>query len=201
MVIRVAVSDPLPVFRHGVLAILRDAGFGAEAPPDLMAWIQQKGGTGVLLTLHSPEDWALLTEICRAHADVVVVAMLDHANVTAYVRALTAGAAAAVPRDATPQALREAFEAAIHGRSLLPVEVIRALTAGTLADDQAAGALTLREIDWLQQLAHGITVADLAGRTGYSERMMFRLLRNTYDKLHVSNRTEALIQARDRGWL
>lgn len=79
--------------------------------------------------------------------------------------------------------------------------MVRALTAGTLAVDQASGDLTLREIDWLQQLARGITVADLAERAGYSERMMFRLLRTLYAELHASHRTEALIRARDRGWV
>jgi DNA-binding NarL/FixJ family response regulator len=58
-----------------------------------------------------------------------------------------------------------------------------------------------REIDWLHQLAGGLTVGQLAARVGYSERMMFRLLRELYDRLQVKGRTEALMLARQRGWL
>jgi DNA-binding NarL/FixJ family response regulator len=201
MVVRVAVSDPLPAFRRGVMAILGDAGFDSEAPHDLIAWIQREERKVILLTLRSPDDWALLTAIRRTRADVTVVAVLDEANDASYVRALMAGAVAAVPRDAAPHALRETFEAALQDRSLLPIKVVRALTAAEQTADQTAGAITAREIDWLQQLAHGVTVADLADRAGYSERMMFRLLRNLYNKLQVSNRTEALMLARDRGWV
>ena len=50
-----------------------------------------------------------------------------------------------------------------------------------------------REIEWLQQLADGITVAQLADRTGYSERAMYRLLRGLYTELDVKTRTEALM--------
>jgi DNA-binding CsgD family transcriptional regulator len=51
----------------------------------------------------------------------------------------------------------------------------------------------------LQQLAGGITVAQLAHRAGYSERAMYRLLRGLYIKLDVKTRTEALMLARARG--
>jgi len=41
----------------------------------------------------------------------------------------------------------------------------------------------------------------IAERAGYSERMMFRLLRDLYQRWGVANRTEAIIHARDNGWL
>jgi DNA-binding CsgD family transcriptional regulator len=44
-------------------------------------------------------------------------------------------------------------------------------------------------------------VGQLADQAGYSERAMFRMLRNLYAKLKVSTRTEALMHARERGWL
>jgi DNA-binding NarL/FixJ family response regulator len=63
------------------------------------------------------------------------------------------------------------------------------------------GPLTAQEIDWLRRLTDGTSVSRLADHVGYSERMMFRLLAQTYAKLGVDNRTKAIIQARDRGWL
>jgi len=37
MLVRIAVADPLPVFRHGVVEILRAAGFESETPDDIFA--------------------------------------------------------------------------------------------------------------------------------------------------------------------
>jgi DNA-binding NarL/FixJ family response regulator len=90
--------------------------------------------------------------------------------------------------------------AAISGRSVLPVEVVRALTA--TGDVQRPDRIPPEtEISWIRQLTQGLTVARLAERAGYSERMMFRLLRDLYQRWGVANRTEAIIHARDNGWL
>jgi DNA-binding NarL/FixJ family response regulator len=50
-------------------------------------------------------------------------------------------------------------------------------------------------------LASGRTVSQLAEQSGYSERAMFRLLRKVYVRMQVRNRTEALLRARQQGWL
>ena len=201
MSLRVAVFDPLPVFRHGIMAALNDTGFRSEAPDDLLAWIHEEEPRVVLMTLRSTEDLALLTQLHEARPEVVVVAVLEDAGVRSYVRALTAGAVSAVPRDAPPEEVRKVFEAAVSGTSLLPAEVVRALVS---PEEPAPGAPELpspREIEWLQTLASGFTVGQLADRAGYSERAMFRMLRNLYAKMNVGNRTEALMQAHERGWL
>jgi DNA-binding NarL/FixJ family response regulator len=49
-------------------------------------------------------------------------------------------------------------------------------------------------------LASGRIVSQLAERSGYSERAMFRL-RKVYVRMQVRNRTEALLRARQQGWL
>jgi DNA-binding NarL/FixJ family response regulator len=83
-----------------------------------------------------------------------------------------------VPRDAAPATARAAFEAAVNGNSLLPIEVLQALASapGDATIATTGDTPTAREIEWLRELAHGVSVAQLADRAGYSERMMFRLL-------------------------
>jgi DNA-binding NarL/FixJ family response regulator len=202
MSIQIAVSDPLPVFRRGIMATLGEAGFRPEAPEDLLAWIRQENRRVVLLTLESVEDWSLLAQLHEANADVLVVAVMADTDVRAYVQAVVTGAVAAVPRDAPPELVRQVFEAAVAGRSVLPVEVVRALaSAGTRPTPDGGDAPSAREVDWLRELARGATVAKLAERAGYSERAMFRLLRQMYVRIGARNRTEALIQAHGRGWL
>ena len=97
--------------------------------------------------------------------------------------------------------MQRAFEAAVDGRSLLPVAVLRAITAGAPNGEMGSTSPSEEERNWLRQLAQGSSVADLAEHAGYSERMMFRLLRALYVKLQAPNRTVALIRARDEGWL
>ena len=76
MFIRIAVFDPLPVFRRGVLATLGDAGFDADSPDDLMAWARDEERRLVLLTLASPGDWNLLAEILVARRAAAQNAMI-----------------------------------------------------------------------------------------------------------------------------
>lgn len=200
MAVRIAVSDPLPVYRRGMLATLGEAGFDPETPADLLDWVREEARMVVLLTLESGADWSLLARIRQERADVVVVAVLPDASLPAYIRAVAAGAVTALPRDAAADVFRRVFEEAVQGFSILPVEVVHALAA---PHEQASNGpqLAPHELGWLRELANGATVARLAERSGYSERAMFRLLRDLYATLNVKNRTEALMLAQRRGWL
>ncbi|WP_433202267.1 DNA-binding response regulator [Dactylosporangium sp. CS-047395] len=199
-VLRIAVSDPLPSFRHGVMTLLAAAGFASEAPEDVLAWARVDEPRMVLFTVRAAADWTALAQMCNTSAAPTVLALLEDASVPSYVRALAAGASGAVPRDAPLDALRSAFEAAVRGDTLLPTAVLRALARPDRLEPQPE-APTVDEQQWLHHLAAGDSVARLAERAGYSERMMFRLLRDLYTKIGAANRTEALIRARDEGWL
>jgi DNA-binding NarL/FixJ family response regulator len=201
MFIRAGVWDPLPLFCRGLLALLAAAGFDAELPEDLMSWVCCDGAKILLMTLATPKDWQLFTALKPARPDLAVVAILADPNLTSHVRAICAGAVSVIPRCAEPSLVRRALEAAVDGRSLLPVAVLRAITAGAPNSKVGCNGPSEQEINWLRQLARGSSVADLADQAGYSERMMFRLLRALYVKLEAPNRTVALIRACDEGWL
>jgi DNA-binding NarL/FixJ family response regulator len=201
MSVRIAVSDPLPMFRRGMIATLGDAGFQPEAPEDLLTWARQRQRGIVMLTLHLPEDWRLLTDLRKASEDVVVIAVLNDAQTETCVRAIVAGAGAVVSRGAEPESVKRVFDAAVEGKSLLPTEVVRALASPRSSLNEDEAALSARELEWLKGLASGLTVAQLADRFGYSERAMFRLLRDLYARMRVQNRTEALMYAHRQGWL
>jgi DNA-binding NarL/FixJ family response regulator len=200
MSIRVAISDPLPAYRHGMLVSLGDAGFQPEAPRDLLQWAVQEPRRAILMTLDSQEDWALLAELQAAGADVPVVAAIPEGDVALQVRAVVTGAIATVSRGAPPESVQRVLEAAVDGVSMLPVEVVRALAARQLPLSREP-RVSRREIQWLQALAKGQTVSQLAEHAGYSERAMFRLLRDLYARMGVGGRTEALMHAHQQGWL
>jgi DNA-binding NarL/FixJ family response regulator len=199
--IRIAVSDPLPVFRRGLMAVLGDAGFEPRTPEELLAWIRDGQRPVVLLTLLLADDWSLLARLRETRADTLVIAVVADTSIRGHVQAILGGAVAVVARNALPETVRGVFEAAVSGKSLLPVEVVRALTAPRPFPEEDETTPSPQEIGWLRELAMGTTVARLADRAGYSERAMFRLLRELYLRVGARNRTEALMHAQERGWL
>jgi DNA-binding NarL/FixJ family response regulator len=200
MSVRVAVSDPLPMFRRGVMACLDDVLVEPEIPTDLRTWAHSADRRVILLTVSAATDWDLLSDLCQMR-DVVVVAILEEASVASYLRAISAGAASAMPRTVSMTELRAVFRAAVDGSSLLPTDVVRALVGRGSEHASATDHPSTREIGWLRDLANGVSVGRIAEGAGYSERMMFRLLRELYTRLGARNRTEALMLAREREWI
>ena len=200
MSVRVAVSDPFPMFRLGVMACLEDLTVEIEIPTDVRAWAHEAERRVILLTIQAAADWDLLSDLCQ-RPDILVIAMLDDATVAGYLRAISNGATGAIPRTVSTAELRAVFQAAVEGNTLLPTEVVHALTGRDTEHPPLTEHPSTREIAWLRDLANGVSVARVADGAGYSERMMFRLLRDLYGRLGARNRTEALMLARERDWI
>jgi DNA-binding NarL/FixJ family response regulator len=183
------------------MAVLGDAGFEPQTPEELLSWIREEQRPVVLLSLLSSDDWRLLARLREARADTMVIAVLADASTRSHVQAIRGGAIAAVTRDAPPDTMRKVFNAAVAGKSILPVEVVRGLATLEPPEEEDEWVPSPQQVDWLRELALGTTVARLADRAGYSERAMFRLLRELYVRIGARNRTEALIRAHERGWL
>jgi DNA-binding NarL/FixJ family response regulator len=198
--VRVAVWDPLPIYRRGIMTALAGAGLSSEEPEDLLEWSSEQPRRVAFLTVQSKQELTLLTQLKGSWPDLILIAVLADENVEMHVKAVEAGATAAVGRTATPEEMLEVFNAAIRGVSMLPAEAVRALAAPKAPDDETI-QLKPREIEWLRALSQGRTVAQLAENVGYSERAMYRLLRDMYRRMHAANRTEAVVKASRAGWL
>ncbi|MBM7774708.1 DNA-binding NarL/FixJ family response regulator [Actinokineospora baliensis] len=194
--IRIAVVDPLPLFQQGVSAVLTAAGHVVEAPVDIVTWAVKAPSAVILLTVRLEQDWDLLAELRRMAAAHAVVAVVERPSSATGVRAVRAGARSVLFRDAPAEALRHTVEATISGQAVLPPQVVTALAT---ADGQ--DTVTPEQLTWLRQLATGRTVTEVAGHAGYSERAMYRLLNGLYRHMGVGSRLEAIIRARDAGWL
>lgn len=196
--VRAAVVDPLPLLRHGIAAALADLDCPVDCPDDLLGWASGPATRVVVLSLSGPAEWDLMAELHTARPEALLLALLEKPDPEGYVRAFRSGAVTALPRQCTPDALRRSLAALLEGDSIVPIAAVQSLVAGV---GSAVENLSPQELEWLRQLAGGDTVAKLAKAAGYSERMMFRLLRALYGKLAARNRTEALMYARDRGWI
>ncbi|WCN81792.1 helix-turn-helix transcriptional regulator [Micromonospora sp. LH3U1] len=198
--LRIAVSDPLPMFGRGIAQVMGDTDHDVEFPGDLFTWSGYAGQHLISLTLLGPSDWTLLATLRDSRPRTAVVAVIENGDVDLCVRALTSGAVGVMAREADAGTVRSVLSAAASGHSLLPADVVRALTSPPRSA-QAGHVPTEIEISWIRLLAQGFTVARLAAHAGYSERMMFRVLRAIYGRWDVANRTEAIVHARGNGWI
>lgn len=189
------------MYRQGVDAILSTAGHLVESPGDVLAWVRQERRGVVLLALLREHDWELLGRLREVSSGHGVIALIAEQSVVLGTRAVRAGARSVLPREVTAAVLRRTVEATFEGQAVLPADVVTALATGAHRAQPSPEMLSPQRLSWLRQLAEGVTVAELAGRAGYSERAMFRLLQTLYREMGVTTRIQAIVRAQEQGWL
>lgn len=200
--VQVAVVDPLPLFRDGAVAALAAAGYVVQTPGDALTWMRKAPRAVMVLSVLGEADWRILAEAAAISSTTLsVVVMLEEESAAAGVRAVRAGAQAVLARCASAEVLRRTVSAVIDGQSVMPAAVTGALVSGVGLSAGSVRLLSGERLSWLRALAAGSTVARLADEAGYSERAMFRLLSALYRDMGVGGRVEALMRARDEGWL
>jgi DNA-binding NarL/FixJ family response regulator len=203
---RIAVWDPLPVYRRGIIATLSDVGFsveGPEEPDDLLAWSAEKERRVALVTLDCPEPgqgWSTLSQLKHLESGAIVVALLTDVVLESYIRAISLGATSAVARNAAPETIRQVVVEATYGRTLLPTRVV-SFMATQLQPAPPHDRPSEEHLEWLRALSRGTRIAQIADLAGYSERAMYRRLKDMYREIGARNRTEAIMKASQSGWL
>ncbi|WP_217163907.1 response regulator transcription factor [Streptomyces sp. AC512_CC834] len=110
-------------------------------------------------------------------------------------RAMEAGAAGFLVKDAPVEGLADAIRRVLDGETVVdPALAAAALSAGP-------SPLTARECDVLRASADGATVADIAAALHLSESTVRNYLSAAIGKTATRNRTEALREAHHQGWL
>jgi DNA-binding NarL/FixJ family response regulator len=181
--------------------VLAEAGYATVELPQLGSWRPGRGGSAVVVAVPDAGSLEDVRAFGEEHPDVPVVAVVDDLSVATFAGAVRAGAIAAIDDDEPVEAFVVVLESAFQGRAAVPESVMRAMAARIPGAPHPSAWITDEEADWLRCLAAGETVADIADRVGYSEREMFRTLRETYTKLGARNRTEAIIWASRHGLL
>jgi len=195
----IAVSDRIPAYRNGLCRALDEVGFEALEVIDPRAWAKDEGRRGLLFTVGSPEDSVFISELRSLNAELVIVALLREFNLRTVHEAIQAGADGAVAWEATPARIIAVLQAALDGDCLLPAEIGRVLACSVTT--ATIDHISRVEARWLQMLANGATVADVARDASYSEREMFRLLNRLYRAMGARNRVEAIVMAARAGLL
>ncbi|WP_426513286.1 response regulator [Dactylosporangium sp. McL0621] len=209
--IRVTVADDQAVVRAGIAAIL-------DAEPDITVVGQcADGDSAVALAGSARPDVAILdirmpgtdglaaaALIARRHPRVGIV-MLTTFGLDEYVfAALRAGAAGFLLKDAEPERVIEAVRVLAAGEAMLDPGVTRRLidrfASGPGPDDaERLRGLTARETQVLQQVARGLSNAEIATALGISPSTVKDHVAVILGKLGVRDRVQATIAAYEGG--
>lgn len=191
----IAVWAEIPMMRAGVASVLSTAGYRVESPTDLQDWALSRAVNGesaaVVASIHSGFAPPMLATL---PASIPVVVLQPGCAPSVLLAALAAGASCIVRWDCDDETLLLAVQAALVGLAVVPASALRRLVP--LVGQWKA---TDEETICLRRLAAGETVASLARDLHYSEREMFRRLKNMYPRLGVSRRQDALVRAIELG--
>jgi len=205
-VIKVLVVDDHPVVRAGVVGMLAgeddvtvvgEASSGAEA----LARLQASPADVVLMDLRMPGlDGAQTTAriVVCAPATRVLVLTTYEADADIF-RAVEAGAAGYLLKDATRSELLDAIRSAAAGRTVLAPSVATRLLRHVR--EPAADRLSPREVEVLRLVARGLSNSEIGRELYISETTVKTHLLRAFAKLGVSDRTAAVTSAQATGQL
>jgi DNA-binding NarL/FixJ family response regulator len=209
---RVLLVDDQPLYREGIRAVLGAAGGtidvvgeasnGAEA----LAACERLRPEVVLMDLQMPVmDGVTATrrlQVAMPSARVLVLTTFeddDHVF-----EALRAGAVGYLLKDVTGERLKEAVHAAAAGQSFLAPVVASKVLAELQRrprSEATPSPFTERETEVLALLARGASNKEIAAALFVTEGTVKNHVTQLFTKLGVSDRTQAALKARERGYV
>lgn len=206
----ILIADDHPLFREAIsrvigagqdLELVAEAVDGREAlekirelQPDVAVIdvrMPEIDGSNVLATLR---EEGLPTSV------VFLSAFLD--SKTVY-EAVAAGAKAYLSKEAEPEEIVRAIEAAARGETILSPEVQTGLAEQIRfrEENEARPRLSEREHEVLQLIAQGLSAPDIGKRIHLSTATVKTHLQHLYEKLGVSERAAAVAEGMRRGFV
>ena len=212
--IRVLLADDQNLVRTGFRVILETEGdieVVAEADTGYEA-IRQAQLTEpdvILMDIRMPElDGLAATEEILRHADPPTIVVLTTFDQNEYVyRALRAGAAGFLLKDAPSTRLIAAVRAAATGDSLIDPAITRRLVERFVEPVKPQGlpkklaSLTDRELDVLRLVARGLANAEIAAELVVAETTVKTHVARILAKLGLRDRVQAVVLAYETGFV
>jgi NarL family two-component system response regulator YdfI len=200
-VIRVFIVAASPLIRGGLQSMLADSRFDIVASASDLDSISSQlvdVEPDVILVAAADAQEELLNVLEDAEiAHEYAVVVLSEQPKTAWLsKALRAGVRAVLPRDATPEQLRTALEAAAAGLVVVHPsglsEVLPAPAELSAPLRELPESLTRREREVLQMISAGFGNKEIAGKLSISEHTVKFHVASILGKLGASTRTEAV---------
>ncbi|TMR33262.1 response regulator transcription factor [Actinomadura geliboluensis] len=198
--LRVMIVDDHPIVREGLRGMLAaepDIEVAGEAASgdEAVALVPRVRPDVVLMDLRMPSgDGASAIERLPGHRILVLTTFQDDADI---VRAIEAGAAGYLLKDASRADLAAAVRDAAAGRRVLSPEVSARLAV--VDQTPAPPVLSAREAEVLALVAEGLTNAQIGERLYIGQATVKTHLLRIFTKLGVSDRTAAVMTALQQG--
>jgi DNA-binding NarL/FixJ family response regulator len=155
----------------------------------------------VVMDLSMPvlDGVAATRAIVAERPEVRVVVLTSFADRTRVSEAIDAGAAGYVLKDAEPEELLRAVQSVVRGEMPIDPRVTKGLLDREGSGGGAPVELTDREREVLACVAEGLPNKLVARRLGISEKTVKTHLTRIFERIGVTDRTQAALWARDHG--
>jgi DNA-binding NarL/FixJ family response regulator len=209
--IRLLIADDHTLMRQGLhqlceglggFTVVAQARNGAEAVESA----RTTGPDVILMDVVMPDvdGVGAIRRIMDANPDARIIALTMYRQEQYMLDAIRAGARGYLLKTVDAQELIAAIEAVHRGEYLIdPIIAGRVLSELHLAVPPQAPRmepLTEGEMAVLRLVARGVENEDIAHTLHYSVYTVANRLRTVYEKLHVTNRTQAALYALRQGW-
>lgn len=213
--IRLVVVDDHPVYRQGLVTMLRSQPSNIEVVGEA-----EDGAAGVRMVEDTTPDVVLMDikmigmdgieatrQIKQRFPDVKVLALSAYDDDDYVLETVKAGASGYMLKDADHGIIVSGIRAVHEGKARihprLAVKIFHAFaelsSTGGQRDSEAYDGLTERELEVLQLIARGLTNRRVANQLWISERTVDNHVQNIYRKLSISDRIQATLYAIRKG--
>jgi len=206
--IRIVVIDSHPIFRQGVIrTIARSDGMAligeGTTAADARRLVSEKHPDILILDIAIREGQEVLAEMVVDGVKCVVLTALD--DVLSVSNALAAGANGYILKGVSGLDLIAALKAVNNGQPYVTAELAVRLLSGVKGkslvpkrDAKVQAALTYREQQVLEHITKGYTNQEIAEKLGLTIGTIKYYLSQLFKKLHVRNRVQAVIAAKNQ---
>ena len=168
----------------------------AESADDILGFYEKAKPDVLLLDIRMPTVSGLdaLETLRKSHPDAKVAMLTTSELEEDIFRALKLGANGYIPKDSRPAEIAKAVREIASGGRYIPEDIQRIFDMR-----QGVKSLSAREISIIQLAAKGFSSPEVAEMLGISVNSVKTHFRHIFEKMDVSDRTEAVTLAISRG--
>ena len=195
--VRVVIGGHYPVVNVGLEQMLKSGEVTVAAvttsPDELVRIAKPEWVAVALIDVHSGADWmTILPELKAANPAIAIIAVTGHEGAALYSQPLRLACSGILSMRATQDDFLGAVRSAVRGYGLVETGWLAGMLAGR---DTPHSQITVLEQDVLSCLAEGLSNPQMASRLKCSVSTVKNYLHTIFEKLEVSDRTQAVAKA------